>query len=164
LYKATVSKNSFDITSDSKVIFVNGAVLDWDLLKITDNIFHVLVKNQSYRAEIVRTDSSSKSVTMKINGRVYTVELKDKFDLLLDEMGMNNASAGKVNNVKAPMPGLIIDLRVKQGDSVKMGDPLLVLEAMKMENVLKSPGDGIVKSIKVKRGDSVEKNQVMIEF
>jgi biotin carboxyl carrier protein len=62
------------------------------------------------------------------------------------------------------MPGLIIDLRVKEGDQVKAGDPLLILEAMKMENIIKASGDSIVKSLKVKKGETVEKNQVLIEF
>jgi biotin carboxyl carrier protein len=79
-------------------------------------------------------------------------------------MGMNNGSSGKVNNIKAPMPGLIIDLKVKVGDEVKQNDPLLILEAMKMENIIKSPGDGMVKNVKVKKGESVEKGQVLIEF
>ncbi|MBY0435500.1 MAG: acetyl-CoA carboxylase biotin carboxyl carrier protein subunit, partial [Cyclobacteriaceae bacterium] len=70
----------------------------------------------------------------------------------------------KVNAVKAPMPGLIIDLRVNAGDTVKTGDPLLVLEAMKMENIIKAPGDGTVKQVKIKKGDSVEKGQLLIEF
>lgn len=164
MFKSTVSKNVFAVTLDDAVISVSGIPLKWDLVKISDNLFHILLKNRSYRAEVVSIDSGAKSVVLKINGRIYPVEIKNKFDLLLDEMGINSGTAGKVNNVKAPMPGLIIDLRVKQGDSVKMGDPLLVLEAMKMENVLKATGDGTVKSIKVKRGDSVEKNQVMIEF
>ena len=164
MYKATVSKNSFEIALDGSSISVNGIALNWDLVKISDNLVHILHGNKSYRAEVVSIDRSAKSVVIRINGRLYPVEIRDKFDLLLDEMGMNNGTTGKVNNVKAPMPGLIIDLRVKQGDLVKMGDPLLVLEAMKMENVLKAPGDGTIKSIKVKRGDSVEKNQVMIEF
>jgi biotin carboxyl carrier protein len=69
-----------------------------------------------------------------------------------------------VNHIKAPMPGLIIDLRVKEGDVVKQNDPLIILEAMKMENVIKSPGDGTVKAVKVQKGNSVEKNQVLIEF
>jgi biotin carboxyl carrier protein len=62
------------------------------------------------------------------------------------------------------MPGLIIDLKVNQGDIVKAGDTLLILEAMKMENIIKSTGEGTVKNVKVKKGDSVEKNQVLIEF
>ena len=96
-------------------------------------------------------------VTIKISCTLRSTEefipfrLKDKFDLLLEEMGMNSGTTGKVNNIKAPMPGLIIDLRVKEGDLVKMGDPLLILEAMKMENIIKAPGDSIVKSVKVKK-------------
>jgi biotin carboxyl carrier protein len=77
---------------------------------------------------------------------------------------MHSRTAAKVNTVKAPMPGLIIDLRVKAGDTVKEGDPLLVLEAMKMENIIKAHGDGTVKQVKIKKGDSVEKNQVLIDF
>ncbi len=113
---------------------------------------------------MVKTDKATKTCTLKINGRLYTVELRDKFDLLLEKMGMNNTSAGKVNNIKAPMPGLIIDLKIKEGDVVKQNDPLLILEAMKMENIIKSPGEGTVKTIKVKKGASVEKGQVLIEF
>ena len=62
------------------------------------------------------------------------------------------------------MPGLIIDLKIKAGDTVQQGDPLLILEAMKMENILKSPGEGVIKNLKVKKGDHVEKGQVLIEF
>jgi biotin carboxyl carrier protein len=62
------------------------------------------------------------------------------------------------------MPGLIIDLKVKAGDAVKPGDQLLILEAMKMENILKSQGEGTVKTVKVNKGDTVEKGQVLIEF
>ncbi|MEJ0056943.1 MAG: acetyl-CoA carboxylase biotin carboxyl carrier protein subunit [Bacteroidota bacterium] len=89
---------------------------------------------------------------------------RDKFDILLEKMGMNASAAGKVNVIKAPMPGLIIDLRVKAGDTVNAGDPLLVLEAMKMENIIKAPGEGVVKQVKVKKGDTVEKGQLLIEF
>jgi len=106
----------------------------------------------------------AKSVDLKINGKRFTVGLKTKFDLLLEKMGINKVSTNTLNYVKAPMPGLIIDLKIKAGDEVKKGDILLILEAMKMENILKSPGDGTVKEVKVKKGDSVEKSQVLVEF
>jgi biotin carboxyl carrier protein len=62
------------------------------------------------------------------------------------------------------MPGLIVDIKVEAGQEVKKGDPILILEAMKMENIIKSPGDGVVKAIKVNPRDNVEKNQVLIQF
>ncbi|MBA4056601.1 MAG: acetyl-CoA carboxylase biotin carboxyl carrier protein subunit [Marivirga sp.] len=164
MYKADVNSNSFEITSDDESLLVNGDLLDWNIVKVADGYFHILLHNKSYKAEVLIADIATKTFSFKINGRIYSVKLKDKFDLLLEKLGMNSGAAGKVNNIKAPMPGLIIDLRVREGDHVKTGDPLLILEAMKMENIIKASGDSVVKSVKVKKGDSVEKNQVMIEF
>lgn len=164
MYKADVDSNSFEVTSEDESLSVNGDLLDWDIVKISDGYFHILLDRKSYKAEVLIADIGTKSFSFKINGKIYSVKLKDKFDLLLEKLGMNNAVAGKVNSIKAPMPGLIIDLRVKEGDIVKTGDPLLILEAMKMENIIKASGDSVVKSVKVKKGDSVEKNQVLIEF
>jgi biotin carboxyl carrier protein len=164
MYKATVNKLDFEIVTSNDKIVVNGKVIEWDLAKISDGHFHVLINNASYRAEVIKADSLTKSFVIKINGKFYSVDLKDKFDLLLEKMGLNNGQAGKANNVKAPMPGLIVDLRVKEGDKVRPGDALLILEAMKMENMIKASAESIVKSVKVAKGDSVEKNQILIEF
>ena len=164
MYKATVDKEIFEIESKEDKTTINGTPLNWDVLKVKDGYFHILHENKSYRAEVVKADFTTKTFTLKLNGTKYTVSLKDKFDLLLEKLGMDSVNANKVNSIKAPMPGLIIDLKVKVGDEVKQNDPLLILEAMKMENVIKSPGDAVVKSVKIKKGDSVEKNQILIEF
>ena len=164
MYKALINNKTYEVDQNDQSISVNGTDFQWDINKVSDGYFHILYQNKGYRAEIVKTDICSKTITIKINGRNYSVELKDKFDLLLEKMGMNKAAAQRVNSIKAPMPGLIIDLKIKTGDTVKQGDPLLILEAMKMENILKSPGDGVIKNLKVKKGDNVEKGQILIEF
>jgi biotin carboxyl carrier protein len=164
MYKASVNNSSFDITVNESGIQVNSTPLDWNLVEISDGYFHILSGNKSYNAEVVNMDSATKSFSLKINGRIYAVNVKDKFDMLLEKMGLNSPVAGKINTIKAPMPGLIIDLRVQPGDTVSPGDALLILEAMKMENIIKASGEGTVKSVKVRKGDSVEKNQVLIEF
>jgi biotin carboxyl carrier protein len=164
MQQATIDNATFEISQQQGDWMVNGQPFAWDIVKIADNHFHILHKNKSYRAELIKHDVETKTFTLKLNGKTHTVKLKDKFDLLLEKMGIANAGASKLNHIKAPMPGLIIDLKVKAGDSVKAGDALLILEAMKMENILKSLGDGIVKNIKVKKGDSVEKSQVLVEF
>lgn len=164
MYKATVNASTFEIKVDDDGLIINDTRLNWNLAKISDNTFHILLEHKSFSVEVVSADRQSKSFCFKINGKKYVVDLKDKFDLLLEKMGMNNNAANKVNRIIAPMPGMIIDLKVKEGDHVKAGDPLLILEAMKMENVIKASGDSTVKSLKVKKGESVEKNQVLIEF
>ncbi len=164
MFQTKVNGKNFEVVKTEEAILINGEPLEWDLAKITDGYFHILHKNKSYRAEVVKADRGIKTFQFKINNKIYTVEVKDKFDLLLEKMGMANGAAAKINNIKAPMPGLVIDLKVKAGDAVKAGDPLLILEAMKMENILKSPGDGIIKNVKTRKGDSVEKGQVLIEF
>ena len=164
MYKALVNGKTFDVNLDGESVEVDGNVLQWDFVSLGNGDYHILYKDRSFRAEVVKLDREGKSVQLRINGKAYTIQLRDKYDLLLEKMGMTGSTVGKVNTVKAPMPGLIIDLRVKAGDQVKAGDSLLVLEAMKMENVIKAPGDAVVKTVKVKKGDSVEKNQLLIEF
>ncbi len=164
MYRALTNGKTFEIVAGDESWIVDGNALDWDVSSLGAGHFHILYMGKGYNAELVKTDFDTKTVELKINGRKYSVQLKDKFDLLLEKMGMNSTGAGKLNVLKAPMPGLIIDLRVDAGQTVKAGDPLLVLEAMKMENVIKAPGEGTVKQLKIKKGDSVEKNQVLIEF
>lgn len=164
MHKAITATHSFDIETTDDGLMVNGEPFQWDLAQLDDRYFHIIHNQKSYRAEIVKADLATKTFTLKINGHRHEVTLKDRTDLLLERMGMTNLGAGKMNSVKAPMPGLIIDLKIGPGDEVKKNDPLLVLEAMKMENIIKSPGDGLVKTINVQKGDSVEKNQVLIEF
>ncbi|MBX2960917.1 MAG: acetyl-CoA carboxylase biotin carboxyl carrier protein subunit [Cyclobacteriaceae bacterium] len=164
MLQATVNNKSFNIQADEDTIVINGEELKWDIEQVQDGYFHILYHQKSYRAEVVSNDPTTKTFTWKINGRLYTVNVKDKFDLLLEKMGIGHGTGNKVNSIKAPMPGLIIDLKVKEGDSVQLGEPLLILEAMKMENILKSPREGLIKSIKIKKGDSVEKGFVLIEF
>jgi biotin carboxyl carrier protein len=77
---------------------------------------------------------------------------------------MDSLAVSKILQIKAPMPGLVLSVLVTEGDEVKKGDNLLVLEAMKMENMIKSPTDGIIKKIEIKQGNKVEKNELLISF
>ena len=164
MYKAHINGKQFEISNDDGSFIVDGEALKWDVAEIADGYFHIIVNNKGYKAELVKADHAAKTFSFKVNGRIYSVTLKDKFDQLLEKMGMTNTVSSKVNTIKAPMPGLIIDLKVKEGDVVKTGDTLIILEAMKMENSIKSPGDGTVRIVKAKKGESVEKGQVIIEF
>jgi biotin carboxyl carrier protein len=85
-------------------------------------------------------------------------------DRLLRSLGMSVAGSSKASDIKAPMPGLIHSFFVQEGDTVAKGAHVLILEAMKMENVIKAPGDVKVAKIHVKKGDSVEKGQLIMSF
>ncbi|MDT0643944.1 biotin/lipoyl-containing protein [Zunongwangia sp. F363] len=135
-----------------------------DKQQVSESRFHVLQDNRSFKAEILNSDFNQKKYTVKINSNVYEVDIANELDLLIEAMGLSLSSAQLVNDIKAPMPGLILDVNVKEGDEVKEGDYLLVLEAMKMENTLTAPGDGVIKAVHVQKGQGVEKNQLLIEL
>jgi biotin carboxyl carrier protein len=155
---------TYEIVENKDGIEVNGNPFQWSSLKVKKGKFQILYKERSFTAQVIDANYEEKSFTIKVNRNQYQIAVKDRFDILLDQLGMGGLTVAKLNNIKAPMPGLIIEFKVEVGDVVKKGDTVIILEAMKMENIIKSPGDGIVKAIKVAKRDNVEKNQVLIEF
>ena len=170
-----MSSNLFKVTVNGKkeheVVLENGNSgslnhnnFQFDTIEVKSGSFHVLKDNRSYNVEVVKSDPETKSFVLQVNGNIYRLQVKDKYDELLKSLGLDNMNNKKINELKAPMPGLVLDIIVEEGVAVKKGDPLLVLEAMKMENILKSPADLTIKKIAVKKGVAVEKNQVLIFF
>jgi biotin carboxyl carrier protein len=143
---------------------INGTPFDLDIVSDQPGSYHLIYKGKSYVAELVRLDAGEKKIELKINNRTHTFQVEDRYDALLKQMGLSGMNSEKVKDLKAPMPGLVLNIEVNGGTEVKKGDPLLILEAMKMENVLKSPTDGVVKEIVVAKGDAVEKNQLLLNF
>ena len=160
------NKREFNVEFDKNASSgtIDGNIFNWDVKKVKNNLFHVIKDNKSYNLELLKLNPEEKTVFVKINGLKYKFQLKDKFDDLLHSLGMDNLLVTKVSDLKAPMPGLVLSIDVEIGKEVKKGDALLILEAMKMENVIKSPTDGIIKSIAVKTGQAVEKNQLLLNF
>ena len=126
------------------------------------DVFHVKWKDKPYNVQILPQDP--RNMKIRVNGYTYEVELVDKFDELLRELGMESLIVSKISEVKSPMPGLVLETLVSAGNEVKKGDPLLILEAMKMENIIKSPTDGVIKDINAIPGEAVEKNVVLLTF
>jgi len=153
-----------ELTADKKSGLLNYKPFDWDVIKIKDKTYHIIKDNKSYNLEVLSINKDEKLFFVKVNGDKYRFNVKDRFDELLHSLGMDNMVANKVSDLKAPMPGLVLDIEVKVGDVVAKGDTLLILEAMKMENVIKSPTDGTIKSISINKGETVEKNQLILNF
>ena len=144
---------------------VDGQELTLDLEKIDKNSFHVLKDGHSYNITLLEVDKENKKVSIKLNNHIYDVVLKDRMDILLQQMGLENNEELSKKEIKAPMPGLILEILVREGDEVKKGEKnFFVLEAMKMENAIKSPQDGTISAISTSVGDSVEKNNTIMVF
>lgn len=140
-----------------------------NFLKIVDKAdngkhFTLDMSGKKYEAKVLKIDEIKKELHLKVNGETMILKIEDQFDLLLKSMGMGAGAVKKINDMKAPMPGVVLDIKVASGQEVEKDQPIVVLEAMKMENLLKSPIDGIIKSIEVEKGETVEKNKVLINF
>ena len=165
MYKIT-GKNTFEVAPNEGKAegLINGDFYALDIEKIDGNTWHIIKENTSYYVQWIERNEEAKTFTLKVNGALITLEAKNDFDLLLDKMGMANLSGSKASKLKAPMPGKVLEVMVEVGQEVAKGEGLLILEAMKMENVLKAEDGGVVKSVNVSVGEAVEKNNVLIEF
>ena len=137
-----------------------GAVLKWD----DEKFFSLEFNGKTFFGEILEEGTESNFLKLKINHRTFEIKKKGELDDLIAAMGLDKPKVKKLKELQAPMPGRIVSIAVNVGDELNVGDEILSLEAMKMENVLKAEGIGIVKEINITNDDVVEKGAVLIEF
>lgn len=104
------------------------------------------------------------SYVLWIDGWRFDVEALDERTRTIRDLSAANAGAKGPAPLVAPMPGLVIRVLTADGATVRSGEPLIVMEAMKMENELRAPADGRVSGVRVKPGDAVEKGAVLVEL
>jgi biotin carboxyl carrier protein len=131
-----------------------------NLIKLSTTINN----NKSFNVVLERTDFNNKEYVLEINSNHYTIKIETQLDLLIKKMGFSVSTSKKENDIKAPMPGLILSVNVKEGQEVVEGETLLILEAMKMENIITASKDGKIKSINIKCGATVEKGELMVKI
>lgn len=154
-YEITTNGRSYPV-SDQDLAGLN-------LVSTGPNSYHLLRNGKSYDIEVLDFLPDKKSLTIRLNGKELQLDISDETDLLVRQLGFSTVETAISKDVVAPMPGLVLEIMVSAGDTVEAGTPLIILEAMKMENVLKAEGEGTVKSVSVKKGDAVEKRQLLIE-
>ena len=161
--KVSVNQKDFEVEIHSSGIDLNGLTADFSYEQLSDYLYLIIYNNKSYEV-LIEPESQKDTVVFHLKGKSIPVEIKDDLQLMLDKMGLSSTSSSTNEPLKAPMPGLILDILVKPGAEVDKGEPLLILEAMKMENVIKASTNCIIDQIKVSKADSVEKNQALITF
>lgn len=133
-----------------------------DILERAPGVFHVLVQGKSLRLRQISRDASG--LVLECNGRRYRVDIKTRLEEMLDQMGASKSKSRGPASIQAPMPGLVLRVMTEVGALVQSGDPLVVLESMKMENTLRAAGPGQVLEIPVQAGQAVEKGQLLVKF
>ena len=149
-----------DISTDLDEIFISN----YSVLEKQKNSITLEKDGCKYHCRLLHYDKQKNFVLLKVNGKRIEVTLERAVDSVLKKFGISSKGASEINELNAPMPGVVLTIKVRVGNKVKKGDPLIVLEAMKMENVLGSPIDGVIESIEVNENDTIEKNTVLIKF
>jgi biotin carboxyl carrier protein len=154
----------FQINEEHDVTLTAELLKSFDIQALGNGCFHILKNNQSFHVELVDSDFTNQRLTLLVNGNSYLIKIADEYDTLVKKLGLSAGAGQKVKEVKAPMPGLVLEVMVSAGQTIQKGDALLILEAMKMENIIKAQGEGVVKRIQVEKGHTVEKGAILIEM
>lgn len=136
----------------------------FSLLQTGAQTYQFRMNNTHLNAELIDVNLREGLVTLKIGRKKKIFKIESQLDQLISDLGFNSKKSVHDDALMAPMPGLVLDVKVSVGQSVVKGDHLITLEAMKMENILRSQHDGIVQEIHTSKGDKVEKNQLLIIF
>jgi biotin carboxyl carrier protein len=145
---------------DSNKISFDGKEFDYSLLKISDYSYLLKIGNKVY--DITTTQFNSEKYGFLVDGHYFETIVRTRLQEKANELQNIKNKQNHHDVLRAPMPGMVLRLKKKVGDTVEMGESVVILEAMKMENDLRSPSSGIIKEVIVKEGVSVEKDSILL--
>ena len=163
-YVVDVAGRTVEIELDGDVVRVDGAAVYARLGELPGTpIVLLTVESEVHRVAVARGDTRGK-YSLSVDGRRYAVEALDERTRAIRELSEATAAPAGPAPLIAPMPGLIVRVNVAPGDSVRAGQGLIVMEAMKMENELRASAAGVVKSVRATPGTAVERGTVLVEL
>ncbi|MBN1120169.1 MAG: biotin/lipoyl-binding protein [Anaerolineae bacterium] len=160
-YQVRIEDHTFDVNIDQDgIVTVDGEPVAFDFGEVDGmGLYSLLVNNESYEALV---EQSADVYKVLMRGYMYDVHVLDERSRILQRRSNLMAPDTGEVAVRAPMPGLIVDVPVEIGQEVEAGQKVVILESMKMENELKTPRAGRVERINVAKGDSVEQNEALV--
>lgn len=159
------NKKTYMVKANEFVFTFNQEEIDKaDFIKKNPTEFNLIRNNRSVNARLLESDITGKEVKIEVDGETFELVIKDELDQMLDRMGFSTVSSKHIKEIKAPMPGLVLEVAVKEGQEVEEGDKILILEAMKMENSIMIHTNARIKRIAVSAGEAVDKGQVLVEL
>lgn len=163
-YVVDVAGRTVEIELDGDVVRVDGVPVHARLAELPGTpIVLLTVESEVHRVAVARGDMRGK-YSLSLDGRRYDVEALDERTRAIRELSEATAAPAGPAPLIAPMPGLIVRVNVAPGDSVRAGQGLIVMEAMKMENELRASAAGVVKSVRATPGTAVERGTVLVEL
>ena len=129
-----------------------------------DGIYILKDGDHSFEIKLLNFDLISGTCTISIDGQVKEIRIVREINVLIEKMGINSLHAKEQSIINAPMPGMVTNIKVAEGDHVEKGTPLIILEVMKMENVISAPHEAVIKKIRVTMGQAVERGLPLVEF
>ena len=155
-YKVKSNDYTFSFTADE--------IEQMNIITTSPGNFHMIRNHRSVNAKLISEEIEKKKLVIEVDGEIFHIEINNELDQMLEQMGFNTTAAQQIKDIKAPMPGLVLEISVTDGQEVKQGDRLIILEAMKMENSIMIHCDASIKKIHVTAGQAVDKGQVLVEL
>ena len=161
-YITTVDGRQFLVeVIDEKHVSVDGKVYEVDFESVSGQpVYSLIVDGRSHESYIYQGEEDNWQVLMQ--GRLYPVTVEDEREKRLRAAAGGGVAETGEFHLRAPMPGLVVAVPVAEGQQVKRGQVILILESMKMQNEIKAPRDGVIGRIRVKPGESVEQKQTLL--
>lgn len=141
---------------------IDGVEKNVDFVEQEDLFYTFEWNNERYHCELISRDQNK--IVVCVNGVEYKFSLETIFSYVRKGMIAGSIDKNPYKQIAAPMPGKIVDIFLQEGDLVNIGDPILTLEAMKMQNEILAECNGVIRKIRVASGQSVMKDELLVEI